>query len=160
MLLFFKNLLFTVLVPGTVAVYLPLLIAQGNLQSSRLHFVLSLLVFLIGLIIYGWCLWDFASFGRGTPAPIDAPKKLVTHGLYQYSRNPMYLGVLTVILGWIVLFWNLALLAYGFVVWLVFHFFVVYYEEKLLQKEFGKKYQQYCGRVGRWFSLFGQSLAV
>ena len=57
---------------------------------------LALLAF--GGAIYAWCVWDFAVFGRGTPAPIDAPKKLVVRGLYRYTRNPIYLGVLTVLL--------------------------------------------------------------
>ena len=48
----------------------------------------------VGGIIYLCCVWDFAHFGRGTPAPIDAPKQLVVSGLYRYVRNPMYVGVL------------------------------------------------------------------
>jgi protein-S-isoprenylcysteine O-methyltransferase Ste14 len=88
-----ENLLFTVVVPGTVAVYLPMLLrgdVRGGLASTRL----AAACFAVGLAVYGWCLWDFATFGRGTPAPIDAPKHLVVRGLYRYSRNPMYVGVL------------------------------------------------------------------
>ena len=71
-LLFLKNLVFTLAVPGTFAVYLPWLIARG-LPIGSLGLVLtSLVLVLIGGMIYIWCLWDFATFGRGTPAPIDA----------------------------------------------------------------------------------------
>jgi hypothetical protein len=41
-------------------------------------FALAIVLFAIGGSIYGWCVFDFASFGRGTPAPIDPPKKLAS----------------------------------------------------------------------------------
>ena len=93
--LFLKNVLFTVLVPGTVAVYLPLRMAKSS--TPTLWSMLSGLPALAtGVAMYAWCLWDFATFGRGTPAPMDAPKRLVVRGLYRYTRNPMYVGVLAV----------------------------------------------------------------
>jgi len=94
--------------------------------------------------------WDFARFGRGTPAPIDAPKRLVTRGLYRYTRNPMYVGVLTVILGWAVLFRAWALVAYALAVWSCFHSFIILYEEPHLRAQFGKEYEEYRVRVSRW----------
>jgi protein-S-isoprenylcysteine O-methyltransferase Ste14 len=99
-----KNLLFTLVVPGTVGVYLPLILARRRTSAFGLGFALAILLFAIGGSIYAWCVFDFASFGRGTPLPLDAPKKLVRRGLYRYSRNPMYEGVLTVIFGWAVLY--------------------------------------------------------
>lgn len=53
----------------------------------------------LGAAIYFRCLWEFAVRGRGIPAPLDHPKQLVVTGLYLYVRNPMYLGVLTVLAG-------------------------------------------------------------
>lgn len=104
----------------------------------------------LGAGIYAWCVWDFASFGRGTPAPIDAPKKLVVRGLYRYARNPMYVGVLAVILGWALLFRALSLLPYAMLVAGCFQAFIVLYEELHLRAEFGREYDEYCSRVGRW----------
>ena len=92
-------------------------------------FTLALLLFTIGASIYAWCVFDFASFGRGTPLPLDAPKRLVRPGLYRYSRNPMYVGVLTVIFGWAVLYKSVAVAVYGLAVTLCFHSFVVFFEE-------------------------------
>lgn len=89
-------------------------------------------------------------FGRGTPAPIDAPKRLVVRGLYRYTRNPMYLGVLTVILGWAFLFPIGTLVIYGLVVAAGFHLFVMYCEEPHLKRTFGRDYEVYSIRVGRW----------
>src|SRR5262249_23641289 len=140
MLLFLKNLLFTLVVPGTVAVYVPLFIAQNRPPISGPLFALALAILALGGAIYAWCVWDFATFGRGTPAPIDAPKKLVVRGLYHYTRNPMYVGVLMVILGWAVLFQATALVLYALIVGTCFHLFIVLYEERHLQKEFGGEY--------------------
>ena len=107
----------------------------------------------IGGSIYVWCVFDFASFGRGTPLPLDPPRKLVRRGLYRYSRNPMYVGVLTVILGWAALYQSVAVATYGLAIALCFHTFVLLYEEPTLRKQFGSEYEQYCAEVSRWLSL-------
>jgi protein-S-isoprenylcysteine O-methyltransferase Ste14 len=93
----------------------------------------------------------FCRVGRGTPAPIDAPKKLVVRGLYQYTRNPMYLGVLTTILGWAVLYKAPRLVLYALCVGLSFQCFIVFCEEPHLQTVFGSSYEEYRARVGRVF---------
>lgn len=156
MVLALKNLLFTVLIPGTVAGYLPWLMTRGDGFSWGAGAALALLLFAAGGSIYFWCLWDFASYGRGTPAPIDAPKKLVVRGLYRYTRNPMYLGVLTVILGWVALSGALGLLVYGAFVASCFQLFVVFYEEPQLTRLFGESYLEYRARVGRWLPKIGR----
>lgn len=145
-----KNLLFTVLVPGTVGVYLPLLIGRGRSTASGFALAAACALLGLGAAIYAWCLWDFASFGRGTPAPIDPPTRLVIRGLYRYTRNPMYVGVLTLILGWAVLFEASSLVAYAALVAGCFQLFIVAYEEPQLRRQFGAAYERYCARVGRW----------
>ena len=155
-MLLLKNLLFTVVVPGTVAVYVPLTIVRGHAPAEGLDLLVALLVLGPGVGIYVWCAWDFATFGRGTPAPIDAPKRLVVRGLYRVTRNPMYVGVLTVILGWAMLFHAPALLLYGIAVWTCFETFVVFYEEPHLRQVFGSEYESYCARVGRWLPRRGR----
>jgi protein-S-isoprenylcysteine O-methyltransferase Ste14 len=152
LLLTLKNLLFTLVVPGTVGVYVPLLLSRSRMAASGTVFALAILLFAIGGSIYAWCVFDFASYGRGTPAPIDAPKKLVRRGLFRYSRNPIYVGVLTVICGWAVLYRNPAVAAYGVFVALCFHSFVVFFEEPILRRRFGTEYDQYCAEVPRWFA--------
>jgi protein-S-isoprenylcysteine O-methyltransferase Ste14 len=152
--LLLKNILFTVLVPGTVAVYIPLRIVAR--PASALSFdwrasqIAALLPLLLGTAIYFWCLWGFAANGGGTPAPIDAPKRLVVRGLYRYIRNPMYIGVLLVIAGWSVFLQSWQILIYGAVVGMFFHLFVVLVEEPLLEGRFGESYLRYCREVGRW----------
>lgn len=153
MRLFLKNVLFTILVPGTVAVFVPLRIVQRMGQASpwdSRRALPAVPFFILGTAIYFWCLWDFAVTGRGTPAPVDPPTQLVVRGLYRYVRNPIYVGVLLVITGWTVLYRSAAVLAYGVAVAVAFHLFVVLVEEPLLRRRFGEAYDAYCRTVHRW----------
>ncbi len=107
-------------------------------------------IFATGAAIYFWCLWDFAVTGRGTPAPIDAPKKLVVKGLYRYVRNPMYTGVLSLILGWATMYNSYELLKYAILMWVIFYMVVLIYEEPMLKRQFGESYERYRKSVRRW----------
>ncbi len=149
-MLLLKNLLFTFVVPGTVAVYVPLWLAGERTAAAGPGRGVALLLWLLGGAIYAWCVWDFATFGRGTPAPIDAPKKLVVRGLYHYSRNPMYVGVLTVLLGWIAWYGSGLHALYTVFVATAFQTFVMLYEEPHLRGEFGDEYERYTAAVNRW----------
>jgi ribosomal protein S18 acetylase RimI-like enzyme len=90
------------------------------------------------------------------PGTVDAPKKLVVRGLYRYTRNPMYVGVLAVILGWVLVFRAVSLSGYAAFVGFCFHLFVVLYEERHLHQTFADDYDAYCTRVGRWLQRSGQ----
>ncbi len=151
--LLLKNLLFTLLVPGTVAAYVPLIIAHGRgVTSEPLLLTIGVLLIGLGAGVYTWCLWDFAAFGRGTPLPLAAPVRLVVRGPYRYTRNPMYLGVLSVILGWAAIrpAAACALLLYAALVAIAFHTFIVHCEEPKLRESFGAIYDAYAAQVGRW----------
>ena len=154
MKLLVKNLVFTLAVPRMVGVYVPLFLVRGRAPASGPIFLLALALLVSGSAIYAWCVWEFAVFGRGTPAPIDAPKKLVVSGLYRYTRNPIYVGVLTVLLGWTAMFQGMNLLIYSFCVAICFHLFVILYEERRLRVQFGAEYDDYCDKVGRWLPRF------
>lgn len=150
----FKSLIFTFLVPGTVAVLIPYRLgssatALGNVPIGGFrYFGVGLIV--IGALIYFWCVWDFTFTGKGTPAPVDPPKELVVRGLYKFVRNPMYIGVLSVILGEAILFEAIALFEYAGVVFALFFAFVVFYEEPALRRKFGTSYERYREAVPRW----------
>jgi protein-S-isoprenylcysteine O-methyltransferase Ste14 len=105
---------------------------------------------LLGAAIYFWCAWDFTFAGKGTPAPIYPPKELVATGLYRYVRNPMYAGILTLLLGEALFFASWRLLEYAGFVFLAFHLFVTLYEEPALRQKFGDSYKRYCATVSRW----------
>jgi protein-S-isoprenylcysteine O-methyltransferase Ste14 len=150
MMLFLRNAVFLLVVPGTVAVWAPLLMNRGRPAASGVVLVLALAVLAAGAAVCLWCIRDFAVLGRGTPLPLDPPKSLVVRGLYRYVRNPMYAGVLTVLLGWLLLYRTRALVVYVLVVAACFQLFVVVCEEPHLARTFGADYEQYRARVGRW----------
>lgn len=149
-----KTTIFTVLVPGTVTILVPYWLLSS--PSSPLPMQLGgfrysgVLPILIGTAIYFWCAWDFTFAGRGTPAPIDPPKELVVQGLYRYVRNPMYVGILSILLGEALLFASWRLFEYTAVVFIIFFLFVVFYEEPILRQNFGESYRRYCMSVPRW----------
>jgi protein-S-isoprenylcysteine O-methyltransferase Ste14 len=78
----------------------------------------------------------------------------VVEGLHRYIRNPMYIGVLLVVLGQAFLFWSRALAEYAAFLWLAFHVFVLLYEEPTLRRQFGNEYEAYRRRVPRWIPRF------
>ena len=150
MVLFLKILVFTVFVPGIVAGYIPWSMLRDVPLVSALWVYPAVFCFAAGTTIYVWCAVDFGVAGQGTPAPIDAPKHLVVRGLYQNVRNPMYVGVVTVLAGWTLLYQSENLLKYTVAVFGAFHLFVVFYEEPQLQRLFGEEYSAYLSKVGRW----------
>jgi protein-S-isoprenylcysteine O-methyltransferase Ste14 len=92
----------------------------------------------------------FAIQGLGTPAPVFPTRHLVVTGLYRYVRNPMYVAVVSAILGESLLFGNVTLLEYGGLAWLLFHLFVLLYEEPKLGASFGPDYAAFVAAVPRW----------
>jgi protein-S-isoprenylcysteine O-methyltransferase Ste14 len=147
-----KTLLFTVFVPGTVAGYVPWRLRNGaTVAACGLEAATAIAIIAMGVAIYLYtAFWGFAWIGGGTPAPIAPTKKLVVRGLHHYVRNPMYIGVALIIAGqaWLFHSRHIAIYLAGF--WLVAHFFVLFYEEPTLRKQFGEEYQRYCAEVPRW----------
>lgn len=149
-----KTLIFTVIVPGTVAILVPYRIlvapgARGTLAIDCFRYF-GLLVIPTGALIYFWCAWDFTFAGKGTPLPVDPPVRLVVSGLYKYVRNPMYVGVLSLIAGQAIWFESIQLLAYAGLAFLFMHAFVMLYEEPALKRKFGESYTRYRDSVPRW----------
>lgn len=145
---------FLVLAPGFVAGFVPWWISRwrfGAAWSEEIGFQVAGAV-LITVGVAG-LLDSFARFaleGLGTPAPGFGTRQLVIAGPYRFLRNPMYVSVLSIILGQALVLGNVELLAYGGLVWLLFHAFVLLYEEPTLRAKFGPDYDVYCGQVPRW----------
>ena len=104
----------------------------------------------VGAALALWCIATFAFIGRGTPAPFDPPRRLVSRGPYRYVRNPMYLGATMALCGGALFYQSRALLGYAAAFMLLMHVFVVLYEEPALTAAFGDDYKAYCRRVRRW----------
>jgi len=143
--------IFTILVPGTVAILIPRWLIGGfsSPPSGVLTWIGSV-TFAAGAAIYFRCAWEFAVRGLGTPAPIAPTKFLVTTALHRYVRNPMYVGVALMILAEAALFRSLHVAEYAALMLMTAHIFVVLYEEPALQRQFGASYEEYRKKVPRW----------
>ena len=148
-----RTFLFTIFVPGTVAGWGPYWLVTGHsnlLDKPDPAHWLGTIPFLLGLAIYASTAWEFGAKGKGTPGPWDAPRELVKTALHAWVRNPMYIGVLLVILGQAALWESRMLVWYAGWVALGFHVFVLTVEEPMLEHLFGEAYLKYKRDVPRW----------
>jgi len=147
-----RTLIFTVLVPGFWTVVMPYwLLPRGVRPDVRGAGAAGWLLIAAGIALYFACaFWGFAVRGKGTPLPLDPPKKLVVEGPYRIVRNPMYWGVGSIVLGEAAIFHSVALagLAVVFAVGVIM--FVLLIEEPALRQKFGAEYEGYCRQVPRW----------
>jgi protein-S-isoprenylcysteine O-methyltransferase Ste14 len=152
MLLAARSLLWTILLPGIFAGYIP----WRYFAIGRAHppfgpsQALGLLGIAAGLAGLAACIVDFARQGRGTLSPVDPPRHLVVRGMYRYVRNPMYLSVTLIVLGEAVWAGSRPLAVYWAIWFACAHLFVVGYEEPYLRHRFGRSYDDYSRRVPRW----------
>ena len=134
----------------------PLFFIWLNIQLSLPTY--SFLMFrLIGIVLalFGTIFWLYSISlfhfsGKGTPVPTSPPKRLVVKGVYKYTRNPMYISVLLILLGYFIVFGQLLLLLNLSIMAIFFHLFITRYEEPTLKKKFGDNYTEYCKQVPRW----------
>jgi protein-S-isoprenylcysteine O-methyltransferase Ste14 len=150
--------IFLVVAPGVVAGLVPWTISRWEFDAplfgASLFRVSGGLLLAMGIVGVLECFGRFVLQGVGTPAPVFPTRHLVVAGMYRYVRNPMYVSVAATILGQGLLFGNVAVLEYGGIVWLLFHLFVLIYEEPTLRSTFGAEYEAYCARVPRWIPRF------
>ena len=101
-----RAIFFTLLMPGTAVVWIPRMLLARETSRLELGFFrwAGLPLIVAGAAVLLACIVDFARKGRGTLAPIDPPRNLVAAGLYRYVRNPMYVGVVTTLIGEAVFF--------------------------------------------------------
>jgi protein-S-isoprenylcysteine O-methyltransferase Ste14 len=135
--------------PGIVAFAIPLALI-GNRLAAFSPRPLGVLAFIAGVCVLLGCTVVFYVSGRGTLAPWSPPQRLVTVGPYRFSRNPMYVGVTLILIGWAALFWCGTLVVYAALVLLAFHIRVIAGEEPWLKRTFGADWESYRARVPRW----------
>jgi protein-S-isoprenylcysteine O-methyltransferase Ste14 len=157
-MLLLRSIFFTFLLPGTVTVLIPYWLISsrgaGAFSNHRGLRYSGLPLIIIGAAGLLWCIWEFFSKGRGTLAPIDPPKNLVIEGLYRYVRNPMYVSVVTILLGEAIFFMSKPVLIEAGIFFVMANLFVAFYEEPALRQQFGDSYEKYRQTVGRWIPRF------
>ena len=146
--------IFLVIAPGIVAGYVPWRICRCHVEAPLLgnptFRLVGVLLIVIGLPVLLDCFARFALQGLGTPAPVFPTRHLVISGLFRYVRNPMYVSVVSLILGQGLFFGSVLVIEYGIAVWAAFCLFVLMYEEPILRKSFGTEYEEFCANVPRW----------
>lgn len=148
------SVLFFAAMPGVIAGWIPYALSAWRKQDALLGLsatrALGAVLLLIGLAGLIECFARFAIQGHGTPAPVAPTDRLVVTGLYRHVRNPMYLAVVSIIVGQGLVLGSLLLLAYAAAVWSVCHLFILIYEEPTLRRQFGESYAVYESQVRRW----------
>ena len=146
--------IFLVIAPGIVAGYVPWSIGRWQVGAPLLGIaafrLLGVLLIALGLPVLLDSFARFALQGLGTPAPIFPTRHLVVSGLYRHVRNPIYVGVVSLVFGQALLFGNASVFEYGIALWAAFHLFVLSYEEPRLRKTYGPEYDEFGANVPRW----------
>ncbi|WP_299122429.1 isoprenylcysteine carboxylmethyltransferase family protein [uncultured Winogradskyella sp.] len=154
--LYVRNIIFFILQPGLVVGLIPYVLLRRKIRSilegdlGILNY-LGIVVMALGLSIVLYCIYRFIVEGKGTLSPADRTKALVVKGLYNYTRNPMYVGILLILIGEVLFTGSMRLLVYTIAVAIAFHGFVIFVEEPRLTRDFKSDYLHYMDKVRRWF---------
>ena len=129
MFVFVRAVTYSTLFIGLVLVYVParLLSWSGLVRpvAMEVQQVVGMVIGAVGSAVALWCIFTFASVGKGTPAPFDPPRRLVIRGPYRFVRNPMYIGAGLALAGAALFYESLPLLGYISFFFLATHLFVV-----------------------------------
>jgi protein-S-isoprenylcysteine O-methyltransferase Ste14 len=142
--------------PGVVAGLVPWLLTGWELPpTSRTSLTVRGIVAGVavssGLVVLIGAFVRFVREGSGTPAPVAPTDRLVIGGMFRYVRNPMYLAVVTILVGQSVLFVSAGLLVYTLAVWATMAAFVRWYEEPVLAERYEAQYEDYRRNVHAWW---------
>jgi protein-S-isoprenylcysteine O-methyltransferase Ste14 len=155
MFVFARTVTYAALFIGFVLIYLPgrVLTWWGITRPAVIGVpqVAAMIIGATGAAVALWCIFTFATIGKGTPAPFDPPRRLVIRGPYRFVRNPMYIGAGLALASAALFFGSLQLLGYAALFFLATHAFVVLYEEPTLRRTFGQDYEAYSRQVSRWW---------
>ena len=147
--MFARAVLAFLLLPGMVACVVPAFLLRPAGPSRAFH-PIAVAPLTVGSILLLWCVRDFYVSGKGTLAPWSPPQRLVVIGLYRWTRNPMYVAVTVILLGWAVAYRSTTLLTYALIVAVFFHLRVVFGEEPWLARRYGDEWRHYRDHVPRW----------
>jgi len=107
----------------------------------------------VGMFLIIWANYTLLWIGRISfkdREPMQRPSDLVLVGPYRFTRNPIYLGCLMMMLGLVIVWSSIVTTFFLIVVYLIFRFVFIKREEVILEDEFGEKYRDFKKQVGRW----------
>ncbi len=148
-----KNIISFIL-PVMVLILVPRWIEKAWVIQNNFQLLSGGLVMLAGLTVMFICISTFIRIGKGTLAPWTPPKNFVVTGLYRYVRNPMILGVLTVLLGEAIVFSSMPILKWAGTFFILNTIYFFLFEEPQLEERFGESYREYKEHVNRWIPRF------
>ncbi len=136
---------------GIVPYYLQFYLPEPTIYEDHVLLTIGGIVFMsFGLIMFVSCIALFASKGKGTLAPWSPPRRLVTTGPYRYVRNPMIIGVISIIIGESLLYNSIAVLIWAVVFFAINSINFEFFEERRLETRFGESYLDYKESVPKW----------
>jgi protein-S-isoprenylcysteine O-methyltransferase Ste14 len=143
---------------GFTLVFLPMRVLawSGFSEPSTIGVqqVLAVIILIAGLALTVSCVLSFVFVGKGTPFPLDPPRRLVIRGPYTVIRNPMYIGAALAMSGAALYYGSWALIGYVASFLTLMQLFVISHEEPTLRNTFGIEYTEYCEQVPRWWPRF------
>jgi protein-S-isoprenylcysteine O-methyltransferase Ste14 len=149
-----RAVVWSALFAGTVAVYIPWRyfgVTLDRVRPTTFPGIAGLILLAAGVALMLACVGEFVARGRGTPAPMDAPRELVVHGPYRVVRNPMYVGMVLTLLGELAFAWSRGFALYIVGWFAIINLVVILYEEPTLRRKFSGSYERYTREVGRWW---------
>jgi len=155
MSLFLRAAFAVIVLPGVMGFLLPLVVIEPVWQRE-IAVSGGLVIVGIGTALLFQCVREFYVAGQGTLAPWSPPKHLVVTGPFRWSRNPIYVAMLVITIGWTITYWSRALAVYTLVLFVAFHIRTIFGEEPRLAREFGDEWQRYVIRVPRWIGLVSE----
>jgi protein-S-isoprenylcysteine O-methyltransferase Ste14 len=146
---------FFVVAPGVVIGLVPWLISGWQVRGllspfAIIRMALGGVLLVLAIVVLVRAFARFVMEGRGTPAPVAPTERLVVGGDYRFVRNPMYVAVITAVLGQAMIFGSLGLLLYAVALWAMTAAFVRWYEEPVLLMRYGDEYERYRHAVRAW----------
>ena len=144
-----------IILPFNVTIVIPFLIfyfSNSKLTSPNLlNLIFGLICLIFGLYMAIWTMILFHKIGKGTLAPWAKTKHLITQGPYKYTRNPMIIGVLNILLSEAFLLSSLYIFYWMVLFFLINCIYFKLFEEKQLEKDFKEEYLEYKTKTSMWF---------
>lgn len=142
--------IFSFILPVTVLILIPMYLEKDLSIKCIPAFLMGIVIICLGLAAMILTISLFIRIGKGTLAPWNPPNKLITDRIYGHVRNPMIMGVLTVLIGESVAVMSLKIGLWALIFFMINHAYFIVFEEPGLEKRFGKEYMEYKKNVPRW----------